>query len=81
MSVTNVGALPHPATPSPLLGQLGDRPAGKPDALTSNSSNATANATTGGTERVGNRDVDANPLPPAQAATTPGTGQKVNIIA
>jgi len=81
MSVTNVGALPHSATQSPLLYQPGDRSASKPNALTSSSNNAADDATTGGTERGGNRDADANPLPPAQAVTTPGTGQKVNIIA
>jgi hypothetical protein len=30
---------------------------------------------------AGNGDAGANLLPAAQAATTPGTGQKVNIIA
>jgi len=66
MSVTTVGASPFPAAQPALVGQSGERSAGK------------SNAAGAGNNGVG---ADA-PLPPAaQAATTPGTGQKVNIIA
>ena len=93
MSVTGIGASPYPTTHAVWSSQQGDGQADMPndqsstavdnaagsatnDNVTSNGAggvagNGTANATSN----------DANPLPPVQAATTPGTGQKVNIIA
>jgi len=64
MSVTTVGASPFPAAQPALLGQSGERPAGKSNAV-----------------GAGNNAAGAILPPAAQAATTPGTGQKVNIIA
>jgi hypothetical protein len=87
MSVTNVGASPPPAPP-PLLGQR----VGKPNPLNTDDNNAVGHATNSLTSKATGEDVvghgahsatavGTNPLPPTQAATTPGTGQKVNIIA
>jgi len=88
MSVTNVGASPYPAAQPPLPGQ----PAAKPGASNSDSNtagnaasgvsaSATGSDASGAARNAADRDADAHQLPPVQAATTPGTGQKVNIIA
>jgi hypothetical protein len=95
MSVSSIGTSPFPATLPPLPGQTGQ--ATKPNGQNANggantaansaSNTATANGVTnGGTTGVTSNAANtanngANPLPPVQAATSPGTGQKVNVIA
>jgi hypothetical protein len=78
MSVTNVGASHHPTTPPPLSGPSGERQAVKSAALNHNENSGVNKVASGAT---GNATRDANRLPPPQAATTPGTGQKVDMIA
>ena len=75
MSVTNVGASPYPTTQPPLSGPSVERQAVKPAALSSGENSGIDKAATGDAETA------VNGLPPRQAATTPGTGQKVDIIA
>ena len=82
MAVKHVGALPFPNTPPRRRDQNNVQ-----NAITDNGPTGTVNntvtrnaingATTTNTAQI---NVNTNP-PPPQAATTPGTGQKVNIIA
>jgi hypothetical protein len=83
MSVTNVRASPFPTTPPPPTksnthddNAVNNAPSGITNGATND--NVTRNAVNGVT--TGNATNVANP-PPTQAAITPGTRQKVDIIA
>jgi hypothetical protein len=87
MAVTNVGAFPLSTTPPPRPVQEhaintqntngNNAPNGATNGAVNN--NVTHNAVNGAT--TGNTTNAAPNPPPPQAATTPGTRQKVNIIA
>jgi hypothetical protein len=95
MSVTSIVAPPYPTTQSPLYGQASNGTATNTAAtggtnegannVTSSAATGTAGTgTSGTTNNTANQVVDntaANPLPPVQAATAPGTGQKIDVLA
>jgi len=97
MSMTTVGASTYPMTPPPRPSPTGDGQAGNSGAQSSSTSAAVTSAAGGtrgsdvisfggdGSNSGGatSRDAsgDADRLPPPQAATARGTGQRVNIIA
>jgi hypothetical protein len=73
MSVTSAGASPYPAALPSWSGQSGDGQVSKTNGQNANNG---ANDATGNGATTNN----TNPLP-VQAATSPGTAQKVNVIA
>lgn len=92
MSVTTIGAVPYPATPPPRLAPPGEGQASKSNTQNSYGNTAVGSAakeatgndvTSHGADNAPNpgAETEANPLPPPQAATAPGTAQKVNVIA
>jgi hypothetical protein len=77
MSVSSVGASAYPAAQPSWSGQSGDgQVSGLNDRHLNNAANSAASDAANSAA-----DSAANPLPPVQAATSPGTGQKVNVIA
>ena len=82
MAVTNVGALPFLNTLPPRqaanVQNANNGPTGAVNNIVTRS--AFNGAAPGNTTNTIQTNVNINP-PPPQAATTPGTGQKVNIIA